>query len=81
MGGIGSCPGDSGGPIVRFVTEDAQPHYVQLGTVQGGISRCGSREFPGIYVRTGNEDVMRFIFQTSGLDKRELESVALKLEL
>ncbi len=74
VGGVGSCPGDSGGLIVRFVTEGGDPYYVQLGTVQGGISKCGSRVFPGIYVRTSNEDIMHFIFETSGLDKGEKQS-------
>ncbi len=69
MGGVGSCPGDSGGSIVQFVTESSDPHYVQLGIVQGGIGSCGSREFPDIYVRTDNEKVIHFIAETSGLGK------------
>ena len=67
MGGTGSCDGDSGGPIVQFVTDDTDPHYVQLGIVQGGIGRCGSRSFPGIYVRIGNDDILRFIVGTAGI--------------
>ncbi len=57
------------------MTEGGDPHYVQLGIVQGGISKCGSRQFPGIYVRTGNEDVMHFILETSGLDKGDDQTI------
>ncbi len=58
------------------MTEGGHPHYMQLGVVQGGISRCGSREHPAIYVRTTNEDVMDFILETSGLDEGQTMSVS-----
>lgn len=44
-GGVDSCSGDSGGPMVGRVNN----RMVQLGIVSWG-NRCGSGGFPGIYV-------------------------------
>ncbi len=35
--------------------------FVQQGIVQGGVGRCGSRDFPSIYVRIRDPDVFTFI--------------------
>ncbi len=35
--------------------------FVQQGIVQGGVGICGSRDFPSIYVRIKDPDVLRFI--------------------
>ena len=35
---------------------------IQIATVQGGISQCGSIDFPGIFVRLDNSQVHQFIF-------------------
>ena len=60
-GGHGSCKGDSGGPIVKFETSGENVHYVQIGIVQGGIGRCGSRRYPGIYVRLDDPEILDFV--------------------
>ena len=69
VGGPGSCPGDSGGPLVRFVTNSARPHYVQMSVVHGGVGRCGSKEFPGVYGRVAQAKVLKFIKEQTGLDE------------
>ena len=51
LSGGGSCKGDSGGPLMHFVSDAEDPHYVQVGVVHGGIGECGSKNFPGIYAR------------------------------
>ena len=61
MGGFGSCPGDSGGPLMRFDVASDPPRYVQVGVVHGAVRRCGDRRFPGIYARLEDPDVMAFI--------------------
>ena len=67
LGGVGSCKGDSGGPLMHFVSEAEVPHYVQVGVVHGGIGECGSKNFPGIYARLEDEDNLNFIRQAIGL--------------
>ena len=42
-----SCPGDSGGPLMVFDSENKQ--YIQIGVVHGGA--CASRKLPGIFSR------------------------------
>merc|ERR1719499_1953960 len=39
LGGGGSCKGDSGGPLMHFVSDGGgeEPYYVQVGVVHGGI--------------------------------------------
>ena len=68
LGGGGSCKGDSGGPLMHFVSGDGEePYYVQVGVVHGGIGECGSKDFPGIYARLEDEDNLNFIRQAIGL--------------
>ncbi len=66
IGGFGSCKGDSGGPLVYFSTLDGGRKYVQVGIVHGGIGRCGSNIFPGVYVRTSDKQVLDFIKSIMG---------------
>ena len=49
-GGIGSCFGDSGGPI--FVADNG--NFVQLGITSGGPSQCASEQDPDIYTRVSS---------------------------
>ena len=68
LGGGGSCKGDSGGPLMHFVSDGGEePYYVQVGVVHGGIGECGSKDFPGIYARLEDEDNLNFIRQAIGL--------------
>ncbi len=63
----GPCRGDSGGPIVRFDFDGKTSvrRYVQLGVVHGAVGSCASDEFPGIYGRLKDADVLRWIKKTS----------------
>ena len=65
VGGFGACPGDSGGPLMRYVTDTATPKYVQLGIVQGGVNVCGDKLFPDIYTRIEDPEVFNFIQRTA----------------
>ena len=62
FGGHGSCKGDSGGAVMKLVTRAGTlPHFVQVGMVQGGVGECGSRKYPGIYIRMHDPVVLNFI--------------------
>lgn len=43
-GGVSACGGDSGGPLVQ--------NRVLVGVVSWGVSPCGTRNAPSVYVRT-----------------------------
>ncbi len=47
---IGSCSGDSGGPLMYTNTEGGQK-WIQIATVQGAVRNCGDEDYPGIYIR------------------------------
>ncbi len=68
FGSRGSCEGDSGGPLIRYVQDSRDLYYEQIGIVQGGVGKCGSRDFPSIYVRLENEEVLNFIKEATGED-------------
>ena len=70
LGGIGSCSGDSGGPLVKYDTSDPlHPKYIQIAIVQGAVNECGDKNFPGIYIRVGNRDILEFIRTSVGGEK------------
>ena len=46
--GRDTCPGDSGGPIVRKLPDG---RIVQVGIVSFGIGDCGKAALPGVYTR------------------------------
>ncbi len=68
-GGPGSCKGDSGGPIVKYI--DIEDRYVLVGIVQGGVEACGHPDYPGIFVRVGHPEVLAFIQNATGLGPGE----------
>ena len=35
--------------------------WIQIATVQGGIRDCGDSDYPGLYIRLDDPDVLRFI--------------------
>lgn len=61
LGNFGSCSGDSGGPIVRLLTSPPNIRYIQVGIVQGGVGDCGDSQYPGIYIRLDDPDILAFI--------------------
>ncbi len=65
VGGPGSCKGDSGGPIVKFI--DVEDRYVLVGIVEGGIGKCGNSDYPAIYIRVGDREILSFIQNATGL--------------
>jgi secreted trypsin-like serine protease len=62
--GRDTCPGDSGGPILRR-TPGGQ--MVQVGVVSFGIGQCGVAALPGVYTRLAlYTDWMREVVATTG---------------
>lgn len=59
-GSEGVCQGDSGSPAVFFNATDQR--YTIKGVVSGGLS-CGTRDYPNIYVRIGNTQILTWIRQ------------------
>lgn len=62
VGGEGSCFGDSGGPLVIYDTFVEAPHYVQVGVVRGTSGECGDRNFPDIYARLEDFEVLNWLY-------------------
>ena len=52
----GSCPGDSGGPLITEIGG----FYYQLGIIHGALHEC-SNKVPGIYVRIDHPKILGFI--------------------
>lgn len=60
--GRDTCPGDSGGPILRRL---ANGQLVQVGVVSFGIGQCGVAALPGVYTRLAlYTDWMRQVVST-----------------
>ncbi len=70
FGNYGSCKGDSGGPLIRYIYKDGlnKAYHLQIGLVSGGVGACGSADFPSVYVRLENEEVLGFIKQETGAE-------------
>ncbi|CAH0728371.1 unnamed protein product, partial [Brenthis ino] len=49
--GKDTCSGDSGGSLVKMVTEDYEKNWYLFGITSTGPKRCGSEGMPGIYTR------------------------------
>ena len=65
----GTCHGDSGGPLVIQDRSTIPSRHVQVGIVQGALA-CGSKDYPGIYVRIDNLEVWSFIHNTINNKKK-----------
>jgi secreted trypsin-like serine protease len=62
--GRDTCPGDSGGPILRRLPNG---QMVQVGVVSFGIGQCGVAALPGVYTRLAiYTDWMRAVVATTG---------------
>ncbi|XP_037913459.1 serine protease easter-like isoform X2 [Hermetia illucens] len=53
QGGVDSCNGDSGGPLIAE-SDDRIPHLYVAGITSFGPSRCGFKGQPGIYTRVNS---------------------------
>ena len=53
--------GDSGGPLVTYITGQGEAFYEQVAIVSGGFGSCGNNQFPGIYVRLEDFEVLSWI--------------------
>ena len=62
--GRDTCPGDSGGPILRKLPSG---QIIQVGVVSFGIGQCGVAALPGVYTRLAlYTDWMRDVVATTG---------------
>ncbi len=59
VGSQGSCRGDSGGPLMY--QDSLMDHWIQIAIVQGAIRDCGDPEYPGLYVRLDDPNILSFI--------------------
>ena len=61
VSGIGSCPGDSGGPLLQYHSKDGRQYYEQVAVVKGGDkgSPCGTK--PGAYTRLDHPDIFNWV--------------------
>ena len=55
----GSCKGDSGGPLMIYDWKTRR--WTLVASVEGQIGECGNRDYPGIYVRISQKEVLSFI--------------------
>jgi secreted trypsin-like serine protease len=72
VGDQGSCRGDSGGPLVVFRTSlDFQDTmHLQVGVVSGAENNCSTPEYPSVFVRLQDKDVLAFLLPALGIGKR-----------
>lgn len=50
--GKDSCSGDSGGPLMKVLSDDTLgPRYYLIGIVSFGSKMCGKKNLPGVYTR------------------------------
>jgi len=63
----GTCSGDSGGPMVRFMSSADPPRYMQIGVLFGGVGQCGNKDFPNIYARLEDEEILNWIKVNAGI--------------
>ena len=65
--GAGSCPGDSGGPLLVENLETLRKQsrtgikFVQIGVVHGGISTCDNKNFSTIFARIEDPEIFYFV--------------------
>ena len=57
-GNLGSCRGDSGGPLLWFDTNEDK--MVQIG-IHSGAASCASKDFPEIYGNLADEFTLKFV--------------------
>ena len=51
--------------MISYQTGGDEPFYEQVAVVSGGFGSCGNTEFPGIYVRLEDYQVLRWIYRVA----------------
>ena len=57
--GIGSCNGDSGGPLMKY--HSYEEYYEAIAVTKGGDARTSCGSFPGIYTRLDDPEVFYWV--------------------
>jgi hypothetical protein len=70
-GNLGSCRGDSGGPLLWFNTDEDK--MVQIG-IHSGAASCASIDFPEIYGNLADEFTLKFVQAVMGRNFESTES-------
>ena len=52
--------------------------YILTGIVQGGIGKCGDQNFPAIFIRIDDREILDFIFESIGRQGKALQKVSLQ---
>ena len=62
-GEVGTCPGDSGSPLVKLMSFTSPPFYMLVGVTHGSSDHCEDRRIdaPGIFARLKNENILKFV--------------------
>lgn len=48
---VDSCRGDSGGPLMKFITQGRSSYWILVGIVSYGSNPCGQQNKPAVYTR------------------------------
>jgi len=59
VGSQGSCKGNAGGPLMY--KDSITDQWIQIATVHGAIRDCGDLEYPGLYIRLDDPNILSFI--------------------
>ena len=59
----GTCPGDSGGPLLTDAQGDETFEIVvqQIGVLHGGLEPCSHTDFPSIYTRLDEPSIYQWL--------------------
>jgi len=60
---VGSCKGDSGGPLIEVINKDGQSKALIRGVVYGCIGACCSKEYPTIFANMADKKIWNFIMK------------------
>ena len=70
--GIGSCNGDSGGPLMKY--HSYEEYYEAIAVTKGGDARTSCGSFPGIYTRLDDPEVFYWVQKVAFGVKESKES-------
>ena len=58
----GTCPGDSGGPLLIDEYMDGEFTTVQNGVLHGSLRKCSNQKYPAIFSRLSHPDIHNWLF-------------------